>query len=370
MRKALKQTILALLVAVPIAGQAQTDNTAQDWVEVKDAGTSVFISLGGTVIPYKEVTLAAQIPGRVQSIAGIEGDAFDAGAELVTIGDTEIMAQRNAALAALANAEADMRNADVQYNRELWAPRTKQAMGGMGMPNLFDDMFSRPMQDMVGDYDNDAARSADLYSSRTRIQQARNAILQAQSQIQALDAKLRDARSVAPFVGVITHKHVEVGDTVQPGQPLLSYADVEFLQVVVDVPSRVAPNLTQGQMLEAELDVNNERVPVRVAQVFPMADLVRHTVKVKFDLPQGVSRPGMYIKVLIPDNTVSSGGMVKIPVSAVRFNGSLPGVYVKGESGRPQLRLVRIGENIGDDYIMVTSGLQAGEMVQRNPGFN
>lgn len=370
MRKASLQLLALLSLIGPLSVVAESNNTNYEWIEVEEAGNAVTISLGGTVIPYKEVTLAAQIPGRVKTIAGIEGDSFQSGNELVTIDDSELIAQRNSALAQLANAEADLRNADVQYNRELWAPRSKQSMGGMGMPNLFDEMFSRPMQDVVGDYDNDAARSADLYSSRTRIQQARNAIFQAQSQIQALDAKLRDARSLAPFTGVITHKYVEVGDTVQPGQPLLSYADVEFLQVVVDVPSRVAPNLSEGQMLEAELDIDNKRVPVRVAQVFPMADLVRHTIKVKFDLPQGVSRPGMYIKVRIPDASVSSTGVVKIPVSSVRFNGSLPGVYVKGPDGDPQLRLVRIGENIGDEYIMVISGLQAGDLVQRNPGFN
>jgi len=31
------------------------------------------VSLGGTVVPFKEVTLAAQLPGRVNFIAGIEG---------------------------------------------------------------------------------------------------------------------------------------------------------------------------------------------------------------------------------------------------------------------------------------------------------
>ncbi|HSO79062.1 MAG TPA: hypothetical protein VLQ88_02645, partial [Chromatiaceae bacterium] len=32
------------------------------------------LSIGGTVVPYKEVTLAAQMPGRVSYLAGIEGD--------------------------------------------------------------------------------------------------------------------------------------------------------------------------------------------------------------------------------------------------------------------------------------------------------
>ena len=69
-----------------------------------------------------------------------------------------------------------------------------------------------------------------------------------QAEIRAIDAKLRDARSVAPFDGVIMKKFVEVGDTVQPGMPLLKYADVEYLQIVVDVPGRLRPGLSEGMM--------------------------------------------------------------------------------------------------------------------------
>ena len=363
--------VSVLMVASSVSAEEQvSEGTLLEWYQVEQAGGVSTIALGGTVIPYKEVTLSAQLPGRINTIAGIEGDAFRTGDLLVSIDETELIAQRNAALAALATAEANLRNAGVQYNRELWAPRSKSSMGGMGMPNLFDEMFSRPMQDWVQDYDNDAVRSADLFSSRNQIQQAKNAILQAQAQIHTVDAKFRDAKSVAPFDGVITKKHVEVGDTVQPGQPLLNYADIEYLQVVVDVPARVAPNLQEGQMLQAELDVEGVAVPVRVAQVFPMADVQRHTVKVKFDLPQGVSRPGMYIRVKVPDAGASRNGLVKIPQSAVRYNGSLPGVYVQGVDGKPHLRLVRIGENIDNEYITVLSGLQAGDAVLRNPGYN
>ena len=99
-----------------------------------------------------------------------------------------------------------------------------------------------------------------------------------------------------------------MGDTVQPGQPLLNYADVEYLQVEVDVPARLRPGLREGMMVKAELDLNNRQIPVRVAQVFPMADPQRHTVKVKFDLPQGVSEPGMYAKVMVPDLTAPALG--------------------------------------------------------------
>jgi multidrug efflux pump subunit AcrA (membrane-fusion protein) len=163
-------------------------------------------------------------------------------------------------------------------------------------------------------------------------------------------------------------KFVEVGDTVQPGQPLLNYADVEYLQVEVDVPARLRPGLREGMMVKAELDLDNKRIPVRVAQIFPMADPQRHTVKIKFDLPQGVSEPGMYAKVLIPDFNAPARANPVIPVSAIRYNGSLPGVYVLDERGEPQLRLIRLGEEVSGGYVTVLSGLMAGERVLSNPG--
>ncbi len=357
------------LFSNPLFAEDEQQKGSEDqnkWYKVQASAGGLTISLGGSVIPYKEVTLSAQLPGRINMIAGIEGDAFREGDLLITLDDRELLAQRNAAMAQLATAQAEIQNAQVQYSRELWSPRSRQAMGGMGMPNLFDQMFSRPLGDAFGDTDSDAERHADLYSSGTRIQQAQNSALRAQAEIQAIDSKLRDAKSVAPFEGVITKKFVEVGDTIQPGQPMLKFANIEYLQAVVEVPSRIAPGLKEGDMLNAEFELVDRDVPVRVAQVFPMADTVRYTVTVKFDIPQGVSRPGAYVKVKIPDTTARSRGIVRIPASAVQYRGSLPGVYVKGPDGEEQLRLVRIGEKSGD-MVTILSGLQVGDEILREP---
>lgn len=347
---------------------ATNQSGAGDIFVVQQSQGVPHVSLGGTVVPYKEVTLSAQLPGRVKFLAGIEGDTFDNGDLLVELDDSELKAKRQAAMAQLANADAQLRNAGVQFNRELWSPKSKAAPGGMGVPNLFDQMFTSPMEDFMGERDKGADRSADIYSSRIGIQQAQNSMYQVQAEIRAIDAKLRDARSVAPFDGIIMKKFIEVGDTVQPGQPLLKFADVEYLQIVVDVPGRLRPGLNEGMMLRAELDVGDQEVPVRVAQIFPMADAQRHTVTIKFDLPQGVSAPGMYAKVLVPDFNAPARSNPIIPSSAIRYNGSLPGVYVLGEENKPLLRLIRVGEQLPGGYTTVLSGLQAGERVVRNPG--
>lgn len=359
-------TLLSVAMFSPQQSLAQSEGGG--YYTVQQVRGVSRVSLGGTVIPYKEVTLSAQLPGRVKHLAGIEGDTFEKGALLVALDDSELLATRNAALAQLANADSQLRAAGVQYSRELWSPQSKQAMGGMGLPNLFDQMFTRPMENFSGNRNQNVERRADLYTSGVQITQAQNAILSAQSQIQAIDAKLRDAISLAPFDGVILKKFVEVGDTMQPGQPLLVYADVEYLQIMVDVPARLRPSLYEQQMLEAEMDVTGQVVPVRVAQIFPTADSQRHTVKVKFDLPQGVSAPGMYVKVRVPDLTAPARNNPVIPASAIRYNGSLPGVYVEGRDGRPELRLIRMGESLDNGFVSVLSGLSAGERILRNPG--
>ena len=93
-----------------------------------------YVILGGTVIPLKEVTLSAQIPGVVQTLAGEEGDSFTAGAELVTIKDDELQAKKRAAEAQVSGAYTAMQNAQVQYTRELWNPSiyNPRPMAGMG----------------------------------------------------------------------------------------------------------------------------------------------------------------------------------------------------------------------------------------------
>jgi len=350
----------------PLQGQAAAI-AAGDWYTVQQARGAPTVSLGGTVVPYKQVTLAAQLPGRVKFLAGKEGETFKKGDLLVALDDTELRANRASAVAQLANADAQLRNAGVQHSRELWSPRSNNAPGGMGLPNLFDQMFTEPMESFSGDRNRGAERYADIYSSQVNIQKAQNAIMQARSQIEAIDAKLRDAQSVAPFDGVIMSKFIEVGDTMQPGQPLLEYADVEYLQVLVDVPARLRPGLSEGMMLQAELDVGDTIVPVRVAQIFPMADAQRHTVKVKFDLPQGVSAPGMYAQVMVPDFGAPAREHPVIPVSAIRYNGSLPGVYVRGADGEPQLRLIRVGASLGGGFTSVLSGLRPNEQILRDP---
>jgi multidrug efflux pump subunit AcrA (membrane-fusion protein) len=349
------------LIVPPVLAQGSSGESV---ITVPSIPVGGAVSLGGTVVPFKDVTFSAQIPGRVKSIAGEEGDHFEEGSELIAINDDDLLAQRRAAWASLANAEAALRNAGVQYSREWISPyggQTNDMMGGMSslMRN-----FSNPMQSFSGSGSPGLDRHAELYQYGTQVEQARGQLIAARSQIEEIDTKIRDAKSVAPFDGVITKKLVEVGDPVQPGQPLLKFADMSILQIKVEVPARLMPGVKKGMVFNARLDVGNVDIQARVVQIFPIADPDRHTVTVKMELPQGApGGAGMYAEVMINDINAQVRDMPVVPKNALVWRGSLPGIYVMDDDNKRTLRLVRIGDEVGADGVAVLSGLRAGERI-------
>ena len=232
---------LSLATIMPLANAWTIVN-----VEKQNVGTSSV--LGGTVIPYKEVVLTAQMPGRVVSISGSEGDSFQKNALLLALDDDDLQAKRQAILSRIYGADSALRNARAQYNRELWSPQSKDItrMPGMGVPALFDNMFTRNFASMFDGGEPGVIRQSDLISRGTGMNQAYAGYLEAQAGLAELDAKIRDTKSLAPFDGVITEKLVEVGDTVQPGQPLLKFAHIKYLRVEVDVPVRLVRHQAQA----------------------------------------------------------------------------------------------------------------------------
>lgn len=325
-------------------------------------------TVGGTVVPFKEVTVTAQVPGRVTFLAGAEGHHASEGEVLVQIDDDDLLAKRRAAVSQIQQAEAALRNAHMQYSRELYAPRADSvtSMPGMGLPSTFDQFFTRPFSNFIGQSNTGLERQADLYAQGAGVDQAQSALAQAQANLESIDATLKDFQALASFDGVIMAKHVEVGDTVQPGMPLVTYAYVDYLRIEADVPVRLAAGLSDGMLVPARLDAGG-RVEVRVAQIYPLADPNRHTVTVKFDLPLGTSGgPGMYAEVTVPDNSVPTQTQTSIPTEALVWRGSLPAVFVL-QDGEPSLRIVRVGYPLPNGWITVVSGLSGGEAVILNP---
>jgi multidrug efflux pump subunit AcrA (membrane-fusion protein) len=359
-----KVALVGVLATTIYTATVIAEGQGESVITVAGVAVGATVSLGGTVVPIKDVTFSAQIPGRVESIAGEEGSLFEEGAELIAINVDDLLAKRRAAWANLANAEAALRNAGVQYSREWVSPYGGQENDMMGGMSSIMRNFTNPMQGMTGSSSPGLDRHAQLYQYGTQVEQARGQLAAAHASIEEIDTKIRDAKSVAPFKGVITKKLVEVGDPVQPGQPLLKFADMSQLQIKVEVPARLMPGVKVGMVFPARLDVGDVNIQARVVQIFPIADPERHTVTVKLELPPGApGGAGMYAEVMITDINAKVRDLPVIPKNALVWRGSLPGVFVQNDKNGKELRLVRTGDEVGEDGIAILSGLRIGERV-------
>ncbi len=326
--------------------------------------------LGSTVIPYKEVTLTAQVAGVVKSVMGEVGSSFKQGDVMVQIDETQLLAKRNAVLAQLSAAQAAVQNSQAQYTRELVSPRSKDigTLPGFGLPAMFDMFMVRPFaESFMGNYDSGVGRYSDLVSSATGVSQAQGGLQQVLSQLQEIDAGIRDAKSIAPFEGIVLAKMVEAGDTVQPGQPLVKFGFVKYKRLQADVPSGLVGNLAQDMVVPVRLDGNSSTM-AKVSQIYPIADPTRHTVTVKLDLPvDAVAAPGMYAEVYVPERNKGDAKVAVIPRSALLSGRSLPSVLVVKADNTSELRLVRLGSDQGNGKVEVISGITVDERIIDHP---
>jgi RND family efflux transporter MFP subunit len=359
----------ALILAVSQTTSAEPTGDFQ-LHQVSRAQIALTLSFAGTVSADKTLQLTAQMPGRIADIAGKEGDAFEENSILVELDDSALLARLEAAIANRDAAIADMRNARVQLDREIFSPRSNSsaaAPGGMGMPAMMDQFFTNPMQDMVGLRNRGPELRSDLIGAETALAQANTRMKSAEANIREIQSMLRDTQGIAPFSGAIQKVHVEIGDTVQPGQPLLDFSESDTLVVETDLPVRLSRSLQLGQVLEVALQGSN-LLKAPVSLIHPVADPRQNTVRVELTLPDDSgATPGQYVEIRVPDNTGNLPAQLTIPKSAVVTKGGLPLVYAVGADGKARLRVVRLGNAPDPRSQIVLSGVNEGDLLVDNP---
>jgi len=369
--KSFPTVIIALLVAT-LGHAFAGDSPPGEFLvhEVKRESIALSVSFAGTVSADKTLQLTAQMPGRIASIAGQEGDRFEAGSVLVELDDSALLARLEAAVASRDSAVADMRNARVQLDRELYSPRSNSsgsAPGGMGMPAMMDQMFTNPMQNMIGMRDRGQERSSDLVGAETQLAQATTRLKSADANIREMQSLLRDTKGIAQFTGVIQKVYVEVGDTVQPGQPLLDFSESAALVVEADLPVRLSRTLQLGQPLNVAVG-GDQVLQAPVSRVHPVADPRQNTVRIELSLPAGSgATPGQYVEIRVPDTAVGMPAQLTVPTSAIVHKGGLPLVYAIDREGKARLRVVRLGNATDHGMQVVLSGVNVGDRLVDQP---
>lgn len=319
-------------IAVSLLSQgAQAETLA---APVERATLQESLRLDGMIEAVQQSTVSAQTSGRVMRLPFDVDDAVAAGELIVQLEESEPRARRDQAQAGLEDAQASLQDARQRFTR----------------------VQSLRQRQLISQQDFDQARNA-LSSARARMERAEAALAEAREQLEY-------TRVRAPYDGILTERHVEVGESVSPGQPLLTGLSLEKLRVVVDLPQRYAA-LARSQRQARVTLADGRSLKTGEMTFYPYASKQTHTFRLRLALPEPGNDlyPGMLIKVEVP---VAAREALWIPTSAVFHHSELTAVFVLDDQDRPRLRQIRAGIE-RDGRLEVLAGLDEGERVATTP---
>ena len=302
-------------------------------ITVQPRLTPVERELDGTIEAVNQSTVAAQTSGRVSEILYDVNDFVPAGAVIVRLRATEQRAGLLQAQAALREATAREAEAQEQFRR-------------------IEDMYDRKVVPKAT-YDqakaNRDAAVARLAAAQAALESAREGV--AYTEIRA------------PYAGIVTKRHVEVGETVAPGTPIMSGFSLQYLRVAVDIPQSAVEQVRR--IRKAAVYVDDRRIEATRLTIFPEASAPSNTFRARVELPENATDlyPGMYVKVGF---VVGEVERLLVPRNAVVTRSEVTAVYVIEPDNRVTMRHVRLGRRF-DDEVEVLAGLAAGERVAVDP---
>ena len=291
----------------------------------------------GVVEAIKQTTVSAQTSGRVLEVLYDVDDFVNKDDIVARLRDKDQRAGFEQAKAGMSEARARYTEAEAEYQR-------------------IQDVYNKKLVSKAEFDRAKAAREAAL----ARLEAAQAKLDQASEQLKYTQIR-------APYSGIVTKRHIEVGETVQPGQQVMSGVSLEKLRVKVAIPQRLIHAVRS--LGKARAFVNKpgaEAIEATKLTFFPYADGRTNTFDVRVELPEGVMGlfPGMFVKVGF---VTGEKRQLVVPMEAVVYRSEVTGVYVVRPDQTVVFRHIRQGRATGDGKTEVLAGLEAGERVAVQP---
>ncbi|MGK2942798.1 MAG: efflux RND transporter periplasmic adaptor subunit [Immundisolibacter sp.] len=282
-RLLLPSVVLGLL----LAGQAQgTDEAVPVSVaEIEQTQSGVRLVLPGTVLARRSATLSVEMAGLVAELAVDEGDTVQAGDLLLRLRDRPQALALQAARAEARRALAAAELADVQERRQT-------------------QLVSQKMTPQ-DNYDQ----------ARAQRRQAQAEHAAANARVALLEDELARHALKAPFDGVISRKHTELGSWVQPTDGVLDLVETAALRVEFALPQVHYAEVRPGTPVELRFDaVPGDPIAASVSRLIPVGHEAARSFRVRVELPNPDQRyaPGMSVDV-----TVATANDAAVPIATV-----------------------------------------------------
>jgi RND family efflux transporter MFP subunit len=322
----------------------------------------------GMVEAVRQSTVSAQIAGRVKEILFDAGDTVRAGQVILRIDEREAVQAVAGSRAQVMRAQAAAQNAQAELERAR---------------QLFAQKFI-------------SQAALDKAEADYRVAQAQAAASEAGAGQSALAQGYTAV--IAPYSGVVAARHVEVGEMVTVGKPLMTGFDPSQMRAIVHVPQHKLADIGARPEAVVRIAPSGRQIAATGVTVNPAADARTHSTQVRVHFPSNVTGvrlqhvtaeqpsagaaaghllphqtltrtvsevyPGMFVRVHF---VAGKANKLLIPSGAVLRRSEVVAVYVVDDKGAAKLRQVRLGEPSGQDEIEVLAGLRPGEKVALDP---
>ena len=294
------------------------------------------VELVGSGLARRKSTVAAQTSGAVKKMVVEEGDVVKEKDILVILDTRDQVLEIEAAVAAKTEAQSRHKQAQERLKRS----EALFKKGRISEEEYKDDLHS------------EAALKA-----RTTQQDAA---------LRRLNIRLEKASVKAPFNGVVTAKHTEIGEWVNKGGPVADVIDLSSIHILLDLPERYLPRLQRKEPVTVRArSLPGKTLSGSIYTVVPEADEEARTVPIKVEVnnEDGALHAGMYFRVkltldekrkamLIPKDAVVSQGPVNfvyavlkgaaIKITVQRLDAYGASVEVRGEL-KPGMQVITRG---------------------------
>jgi HlyD family secretion protein len=272
------------------------------------------VTASGPIDPKVKVNISAHVIGKIEKLYFEEGDAVRRGQKLVELEKPLFTAQRDRAVAELANRRIEVRRAEAGLNAaEITFKRAESLQRqGIQAQQLFDQ-----------------AR-VDLANARAAYASALEGVRQAEATVRQANEDLSRTTILSPLDGKVVQLNAREGEVVvtgtmnNPGSVIAVIADLSQILVEAEVGETEIVGIRPGQPARITVDaVPDKEYAGHVAEIGSSA-AIRQTggsgiryfkVKVAIDDPDENLRPGMTSQVAIVTSTVPNA--VTVPIQAV-----------------------------------------------------
>ncbi|MHA1570368.1 MAG: efflux RND transporter periplasmic adaptor subunit [Alphaproteobacteria bacterium] len=343
-------TILAasVVAAVAMAPQAWSQRPPS-LVQVDPVREEILartVPVLGRLVARQAGVVAARIGGPVDEMRVAVGDRVAKGDVLAVLEKARLEAAHDSAAAVVLQRRATVETANAELAQKQQELRRLEGIRSSAAFN----------QARLDDVTQEVAMEAGTLSEREA------QLRQMLAQLERARIDLRDAEIRAPFAGVVSEKHTEVGAYLAVGSPVVTLLNDDDLEIEAAVPTDRLGGLANGAVVQVTLDDGTLHSAI-VRAVVPQENPRTRTRPVRltpaFDRPTKPLAANQSVTVAIPVGAARQ--VVTVHKDAIVRRGGGAIVFVVVDDA-VQLRPVDLGDAAGGRFT-VLSGLRPGEKV-------